>query len=177
THFYSTASLLGSPSLLNLGISPNEDFTNQTVYPIIDYDYYVKPPILGGELSFNSNVMALSNEDGLNSDRLIVQTKWQRQMIDGIGQVYTPFVQLRGDLYDVNGVTNGLNSTEELVDQGPSNGFVDRGEAVAGFEYRYPFIATTGSVTHVFEPIGQIIARPSSVGDQQNIPNEDALSL
>ena len=27
------------------------------------------------------------------------------------------------------------------------------------------------------EPIGQIIARPGSVGDQQEIPNEDALSL
>src|SRR5204862_4774958 len=51
------------------------------------------------------------------------------------------------------------------------------GDAVAGFEYRYPFVATTGSVTHVFEPIGQIIARPGSAGDQQDIPNEDALSL
>jgi LPS-assembly protein len=38
-------------------------------------------------------------------------------------------------------------------------------------------VASTGSVTHVLEPIGQIIARPSSVGDQQDIPNEDALSL
>jgi LPS-assembly protein len=35
----------------------------------------------------------------------------------------------------------------------------------------------TGSITHVVEPIGQIIARPDSVGDQQDIPNEDALSL
>ena len=52
-----------------------------------------------------------------------------------------------------------------------------RGTAVAGFEYRYPFVATTGPVTHVIEPIGQIIARPNSMGNQQDIPNEDALSL
>jgi len=48
---------------------------------------------------------------------------------------------------------------------------------VAGLDYRYPFITTTGSVTHTIEPIGQIIARPDTVGDQQDIPNEDALSL
>ena len=47
----------------------------------------------------------------------------------------------------------------------------------AGIEYRYPLMASTGSVTHVFEPIGQIIVRPNSLGNQQDIPNEDALSL
>ena len=52
-----------------------------------------------------------------------------------------------------------------------------RGNALGGIEYRYPLMASTGSVTHVFEPIGQIIVRPNSVGDQQEIPNEDALSL
>ena len=46
-----------------------------------------------------------------------------------------------------------------------------------GIEYRYPWMASTGSVTHVFEPIGQIIVRPNSLGNQQDIPNEDALSL
>ena len=66
---------------------------------------------------------------------------------------------------------------ERVTFHNPDNGFVSRGDAVAGFEYRYPFIATTGSVTHIFEPIAQIIARPNSVGPQQNIPNEDALSL
>ena len=40
------------------------------------------------------------------------------------------------------------------------------------------FIATTGSITHVFEPIAQIIARPATVGiNQSEIPNEDANSL
>ena len=52
-----------------------------------------------------------------------------------------------------------------------------RGNALAGMEYRYPFIASTGHITHVVEPIGQIIGRPDSVGDQSEIPNEDALSL
>ncbi len=168
TRFYSTDSLL----------HPDEPFSDATVYPIIDYDYIVRNPIIGGELSFNSNVMAFSNQDNVNSDRLITEANWRRQMIDGIGEVYTPFFQLRGDLYNVSGVSNSsVVGTEDLVGKNPDNGFVARGNAVAGFEYRYPFVATTGSVTHVVEPIGQIIARPNSVGNQEDIPNEDALSL
>ena len=88
--------------------------SNATVYPIIDYDYIVKQPIIGGELSFNSNAMALTNDNGsgTDSDRAIVQMKWRRQMIDGIGEVFTPFAQLRGDIYEVNNfvdLSNGLS--------------------------------------------------------------------
>jgi len=168
TRFYSTQSLLFT----------DEPFSDATVYPIIDYDYIVKNPIIGGELSFNSNVMAFTNKDNVDSDRLIVEGNWRRQMIDGIGEVFTPFGQLRGDVYNVSGVDNStVTGSEDLVTKNPDNGFVARGDAVAGLEYRYPFIATTGSVTHIFEPIAQIIARPDTAGNQQDIPNEDALSL
>src|SRR5262249_14805369 len=78
----------------------------------------------------------------------------------------------------VSGVDNSdLTGSENLVTKNPDNGFVARGDAVAGLEYRYPFVATTGPVTHIFEPIAQIIARPATAGNQQDIPNEDALSL
>ena len=153
--FYQTNNLLSS----------RDPLADATVYPIIDYDYILKNPIIGGEVSFNSNVMALSNADGTDSNRLIVEANWRRQMIDGIGEVFTPFARIRGDLYGVN----------EFVDPETdlnSSGALGRGVAVGGAEYRYPFIATTGSVAHVFEPIGQIIGRPEfsrhrSVGDSQ----------
>ena len=70
-----------------------DPLADATVYPIIDYDYILKNPIIGGEVSFNSNVMALSNADGTDSNRLIVEANWRRQMIDGIGEVFTPFAQ------------------------------------------------------------------------------------
>jgi LPS-assembly protein len=168
TRFYSTKSLLFS----------DEPFSDATVYPIIDYDYIVNHPIIGGELSFNSNAMAFTSQDGIDTQRAIVEANWRRQMIDGIGEVYTPFAQLRGDVYGVGGVDKNVTVTsEDFNTQAPKDGGVLRGNAVAGFEYRYPFIATTGAVTHVIEPIGQIIARPASIGNQQDIPNEDALSL
>jgi LPS-assembly protein len=159
--FYETGTLLVT----------KDPLADATVYPIIDYDYIFKNPIVGGELSFNSNVMALANADGTDSNRLIMQTKWRRQMIDRIGQVYTPFAQLRGDLYGVNEFVDPATDLQ-------SSGALVRGTAVGGAEYRYPFIGTTGSVAHVFEPIAQIIGRPDSVGvDQSEIPNEDAKSV
>jgi LPS-assembly protein len=166
--FYNTQSLLFT----------DEPFSDATVFPIIDYDYIVGRPIIGGELSFNSNVMVFHNQQGIDSNRLITEANWRRQMIDGIGQVFTPFAQLRGDVYGVGGVNaNTSAGSEAEVTVNPDNDAILRGNAVAGIEYRYPFIATTGSVTHVVEPIGQIIARPNSVGNQNDIPNEDALSL
>ena len=166
--FYNTQSLLFT----------DEPFSDATVFPIIDYDYIVNRPIIGGELSFNSNVMVFSNQEGVDSNRLIVEGNWRRQMIDGIGQVYTPFAQLRGDVYGVAGVDRGLNGSEEFAtNEREGSSAILRGNAIGGIEYRYPFVASTGSVTHVVEPIGQVIGRPDTVGDQQEIPNEDALSL
>jgi LPS-assembly protein len=168
TRFYNTQSLLFT----------DEPFSDATVFPIVDYDYIVNKPIIGGELSFTSNAMVFHNQEGVDSNRMIVEANWRRQMIDGIGQVYTPFAQLRGDVYGVAGVDNGLNGSEDFAkNKNEDSGAILRGNAIAGMEYRYPFIASTGNITHVVEPIGQIIARPSSVGDQQEIPNEDALSL
>ena len=168
TRFYNTQSLLFT----------DEPFSDATVFPIIDYDYIVNKPIIGGELSFTSNAMVFSNQEGVDSNRVIVEANWRRQMIDGVGQVYTPFAQLRGDVYAVDGFDRGLNSSEEFATEVKGdNGAILRGNAVAGIEYRYPFVASTGSITHVVEPIGQVLARPDSVGDQQEIPNEDALSL
>lgn len=166
--FYNTQSLLRR----------DEKFSEATVYPIIDYDYIVDTPIVGGELSFNTNAMVFSSEDGTDSNRLIVQANWRRQLIDGIGQVFTPFGRLRGDVYGVDEPSVlELSGSEDIVTADPEDGTIWRGNAVAGFEYRYPFVSATGAVTHTLEPIGQIIARPNSLGDQQEIPNEDALSL
>jgi LPS-assembly protein len=166
--FYNTQSLLFT----------DEPFSDATVFPIIDYDYIAKNPLIGGELSFNSNVMVFQNQEGIDSNRLIVEANWRRQMIDGIGQVFTPFAQLRGDIYGVNGIGRGLDGSEDFVDdEKEGSSAILRGVALGGVEYRYPFVASTGNVTHVVEPIGQIIARPDTAGNQQEIPNEDALSL
>ncbi|MGH6791284.1 MAG: LPS-assembly protein LptD [Methyloceanibacter sp.] len=207
TRFYNTQSLVPG-RFFETGLSESDDLTfatedpQETVYPIIDYDYIVNKPIIGGELSFTSNVMVLASdakysdrflvtgtpvprgisEFTTDSNRLITEVNWRRQMIDGIGQVFTPFGRLRGDVYgvsnDLSGVpASSVDNTVFLENNPLDDGTFWRGNAVAGMEYRYPFIAYTRNISHVLEPIGQIIARPDSIGDQQEIPNEDALSL
>ncbi|MEX2166396.1 MAG: LPS-assembly protein LptD [Methyloceanibacter sp.] len=207
TRFYNTQSLVPG-RFFETGLSESDDLTfatedpQETVYPIIDYDYIVNKPIIGGELSFTSNAMVLASdakysdrflvtgtpvprgisEFTTDSNRLITEVNWRRQMIDGIGQVFTPFGRLRGDVYDVSNDLSGVaassvDNTVFLENNPLDDGTFWRGNAVAGMEYRYPFIAYTRNISHVLEPIGQIIARPDSIGNQQEIPNEDALSL
>jgi LPS-assembly protein len=148
----------------------DDDDADSVVHPSIDYNYIFGKPVLGGELSYDANVLSLSRDQGGDVNRLINQVKWRRSFTDPIGEIFTPFVQARGDLYKTT------SFTDPLTDESEDNTTAFRGSAVAGLEYRYPFVKHTENATHVIEPIGQIIARPD-IKDQGNIPNEDALSL
>ncbi len=141
------------------------------VHPVIDYNYIFGSPILGGELSFDANVLSLSREDGADSNRLVTQLKWRRTIIDSLGQVYTPFMQARGDLYRATNVQDLI--TNEVGD----DDYIARGQATAGLTYSFPFVSRTGSASHIIKPTAQIIARPDIVGDQNDVSNEDARSL
>jgi LPS-assembly protein len=125
--------------------------------------------------------------------RLSLEAGWRKTFTDPIGQRITPFWSLRGDLYhyDIANMTPfvddlstsiiEMNQTVPftaiipnlLADEGDLN---FRGMPTVGVDYRYPFIATSGGVTHIIEPIAQLIVRPN---EQQigQVPNEDAHSL
>ena len=143
--------------------------TSSRVLPIIDYNYIAANPILGGELSFDGNAMALTRNNGTDVSRAIAQAKWRRQVIDPFGQVFTPFARARGDIYQIDDpkVNNvALENQSTVV----------RGTAAAGVTYEYPFVSRTTTGSHVISPIAQFIARPDSV-EHAKIPNEDAKSL
>ena len=143
--------------------------TASRVLPIVDYNYYAPNPVLGGELSFEGNAMSLTRDTGTDVSRLIAQAKWRRQLIDGYGQVFTPFGRARGDIYQINDPTidnPALNATSTVI----------RGTAAAGVTYEYPFISRTAGGSHIFTPVAQFIARPNYFA-QDKVPNEDAKSL
>ncbi len=119
---------------------------------------------------------------------------WKRQFIDPLGQVWTPFV-----FAHVNGTLLSLDRTETMTFVAPAanpqlpNSVISnvsqgaflgnqsnawRGGAVpgVGLEYRYPFLMSSESITQVFEPILQVIARPNEPASQ-SLVNEDAQSL
>ncbi len=141
------------------------------VLPVIDYNYIVGQPVLGGELSFAANAVSLTRSDGTDSSRATVATNWRKKIVDPIGQVWTPFAQGRAD---VTAFTNGFNPDDGKTPI--SEDTITRAMAAVGVTYAYPFVANTSIGSHVVEPIAQIVARPAHV-DQRRLPNEDAKSL
>lgn len=124
--------------------------------------------------------------------RLSLNAQWRKTFTDSIGQRITPFAGLRGDIlrYNVANTTSQVDvidgaypvlASVPLTTTIPSllaseDDLIFRGMPMAGVDYRYPFVATQGNVTHLFEPIAQIIVRPNETRIGQ-IPNEDAHSL
>jgi len=118
--------------------------------------------------------------------RATANVTWKRQFIDPVGQVWTPFTfaNMNGSWLSLDKTgtyfsgTQSIGSNADQVNFLGSNPDTFRGRAVAGggVEYRLPMIARTQGVTHVVEPIGQIIARSSELTSQALV-NEDAQSL
>jgi LPS-assembly protein len=96
---------------------PSDSDTFPTVLPYIRHDYTFDRPVLGGELGIDTNAYSLFREDplmpfptvaqGRRQSRALVDAHWQRRMVNGYGQVVTPFARLRGDVY----VTEDLPSS------------------------------------------------------------------
>jgi LPS-assembly protein len=146
------------------------------VHPIIDHNYVFSNPVLGGELRWDSNAMSFTRKDSdlLQRDESInkvtSELKWRRRMIDQFGISYTPFGELRGDIYQLNNYTDAI--TGLTVDDNT----ITRGRAMGGVTVAYPWVASEPGGSHVIEPIGQIVTRQASIS-QRDLPDEDAKSL
>ena len=91
---------------------------------------------------------------------------WQRRLITPGGQVITPFVQLRGDAFFLNGTT--AVTTDDTA---------FRFTPAVGFTWSYPVLIAAGHTTQIIEPIVQVIARPDEDINSGNLPNNDSQSL
>jgi LPS-assembly protein len=129
---------------------------------------------------------------GLGGDytRATINASWKRQYIDPIGEVFTPFAFARfnGEWLDMNttnsytfgsafGSSTYFNASQQnfLGTNNPS--FYGEFIPGAGLEYRYPFLVKTSFASLVFEPIGQIVARPNQELGSNSLVNLDAQSL
>jgi LPS-assembly protein len=142
------------------------------VHPVLDYEYLFERPVVGGELGFDLHAYSLTRDVGADASRIISEVDWRRTYTDRLGQQFTPFFKVRGDVYWENEVFDpmvlpgGLRSSETVT----------RGMAAAGVNYGYPFISAHSWGSQVIEPMAQIIFRPDEQKRNQ-ISNEDAQSL
>lgn len=199
-------------TLVDTNTDPRERQDIQPIVaPVVDYNTAMADPWFGGEFRIDSNLTHVTREEqltyqvpstgqfltpGIAGDytRFSLQTSWHKTFTDPLGQRFTPFASLRGDIYRY-GLANTMAQLDviEPVTVNPTTTSIDlatvipsllptendirfRGMPMAGLDYRYPFIATTGSVTHLFEPIAQVVVRPNETNIGR-IPNEDAHSL
>jgi len=104
--------------------------------------------------------------------RFSAEANWRRTIIDPVGQMWTPFVAVRGDIANASissepGVTNFIPA---------GNTQISRLTPTAGLEYRYPFIYSQSWGTQTITPIAQVVIRPNEQRGTP-LPNEDAQSL
>ncbi|WP_297107257.1 LPS assembly protein LptD [uncultured Devosia sp.] len=97
----------------------------------------------------------------------MAQASWQNQWIAG-GAVVTPFLGLRldGANYDDGSGLASAPAAQALLSATP----------IAALDVRYPLAAHGGGVTHLIEPIAQIVYR-GAPNTAPGITNEDSQSL
>jgi LPS-assembly protein len=104
--------------------------------------------------------------------RLSAEATWKRTFVDPLGQTWTPFVSLRGDIAQAS-ITNEFGVSNFTT---PGNSEMARIMPTVGLEYRYPFIGVYSWGTQTIEPVAQLIMRPSETNIGK-MPNEDSQSL
>lgn len=113
--------------------------------------------------------------DGTYS-RASAEVAWRRRITDALGQVWEPFVSVRGDItyHHLKDNAAVLGSFDRLATG--SGQQHTRVMPTVGMTYRYPWIAGSQYGTTIVEPVVQFIARPNETNIGR-MPNEDAQSL
>jgi LPS-assembly protein len=115
---------------------------------------------------------------GGTASRASIGVSWRRQMVDPIGQVWTPFASFRMDGFYTtlnSGGFAGINDQQGAL--GASEGSFARIMPAIGLTYSYPLVVGGGgSGAHIVSPIVQIVARPNE-SNIARTPNEDSQSL
>lgn len=138
------------------------------VLPLIDYNYVGVPGRFGGQTSLDINILSITRNEGSDTRRLSIRPSWNLPLLGPLGDSYNLSFMLYGDLYDV----------DELQRTGKSNfsGVTGRIQPQVMLDWRFPFVKRTKKLTHVLEPIVQVVYSPNS-GNSDKIPNEDSQEL
>ncbi len=151
------------------------------IHPVVDYNYIFNGSVLGGEVNFSGHARSMTRRNGTDltgtvaagtdTTHAVADLGWRRRLIDGIGQTWTPFANIRGDAYSFQNTRDpvtGLNLESDTI---------LRGVGTTGLTYAYPFVAHTATASHIVEPTVQVVSRNMNRVDQRLLPNEDSKSI
>jgi LPS-assembly protein len=138
--------------------------------PALDYRQIVADPLLGGDIEFQVNSLALLRNDGQDTQRAFAGAKWDLRRLTGMGQVVTLTALVRGDIYN----TDNILATSTPSYRG-TEGWTTRGIATAALDIEWPFVGEAFGGTQVLKPRLQIVASPRL--RNLDVPNEDARAI
>ena len=123
------------------------------------------PTLWNSRFTFDSDVLALTRSDGLDTRRVSSTGAWILPWQSPIGDRYELRLDVRGDVYQTDGdpqtfEDNGSNTTGRVIPRGT-------------LRWGWPWIGEAFGGSHVIEPV----AMASVAGDGHNsgdIPNEDS---
>ncbi|UYV15307.1 LPS-assembly protein LptD [Porphyrobacter sp. ULC335] len=138
--------------------------------PAIDYRQKLANKVLGGNLMFQANSLALLRNDGQDTQRAFAGAQWDLKRLTGMGQVVTLTALVRGDVYN----SNNVDATTTPSYRG-TEGWTTRGIATAAIDIEWPFVGQAFGGTQVFKPRVQFVASPKV--RNLAVPNEDARAI
>lgn len=145
------------------------------VAPLVEARWEPQSPVLGGRLRLQGSAVALTREQsevvaalpGADSRRASVAADWRTSVTFASGLRLSPFVQARGDVYNLTDLAPPYAGQDDTV---------ARGLGVVGLDVSYPLARRDGDRTWVLEPLIQIALSPEPDQDPR-IPNEDSVVL
>ncbi len=138
--------------------------------PAIDFRQKLADPVLGGNVQFQANSLALLRNDGQDTQRAFAGAQWDLKRLTGLGQVVTLTALVRGDVYNTN---NSIATT--TASYRGTEGWTTRGIATAALDIEWPFVGEAFGGTQVFKPRVQFVASPKI--RNLDVPNEDARAI
>jgi LPS-assembly protein len=138
--------------------------------PAIDYRQKLANTVLGGEVQFQANSLALLRNDGQDTQRAFAGARWDLRRLTGLGQVVTLTGLVRGDVYNTNNIAATITPSYRGTE-----GWTARGIATAAIDVEWPFVGKAFGGTQVFKPRLQLVASPRI--RNLDVPNEDARAI
>lgn len=138
------------------------------ILPLLDYNGVGEADSAGGRWTIDANLRGLTDGDDPDSQRLSVETGYQREFIADFGLLTTVSGSLRGDIYNVDQDLS-LDSSGRRLKDGATTRVIPR----AGLEMRYPLVRYSQDGRQVIEPIAAYHAAPNG-GNDASIPNDDS---
>jgi LPS-assembly protein len=136
------------------------------VLPLAEARAYGPRDRFGGRLDFDTSVLGLRRNDGLDTRRFSSEVGWQLPQIGRFGDVRTLRLSLRADLYNTSG------NPQTFADDGETNS-TGRIVPQLAADWGLPLVGETGRWSHVIEPRVGFSFAPNNL-NKNSIPNEDS---